>query len=71
MAINVAGSLVLGFVIRYATGWCCGSRSTCRSSSRSSRPRRERARVVMYRPGNARPSRQEMHRIEGLEPEDG
>lgn len=30
----------------------------------------ERARVIMYRPGNVRPSEQEMHRIEGLEPED-
>ncbi len=30
----------------------------------------ERARVVMYRPGNVRASQQEMHRIEGLEPED-
>jgi uncharacterized protein len=29
----------------------------------------ERAKVIMYRPGNARPSQQEMHRIEGLEPE--
>lgn len=29
----------------------------------------ERARVIMYRPGNVRPSQQEMHRIEGLEPE--
>ncbi len=28
----------------------------------------ERARVIMYRPGNVRPSQQEMHRIEGLEP---
>jgi PII-like signaling protein len=27
----------------------------------------ERARVVMYRPGNVRPSQQELHRIEGLE----
>jgi uncharacterized protein len=30
----------------------------------------ERARVIMYRPGNVRPSEQETHRIEGLEPED-
>jgi PII-like signaling protein len=30
----------------------------------------ERARVIMYRPRNARPSQQELHRIEGLEPED-
>ena len=30
----------------------------------------ERARVIMYRPGNVRPSEQEMHRIEGLEAED-
>jgi PII-like signaling protein len=29
----------------------------------------ERARVIMYRPGNVRPSQQEMHRIEGLEAE--
>ncbi|HLZ45599.1 MAG TPA: DUF190 domain-containing protein [Gemmatimonadales bacterium] len=29
----------------------------------------ERAKVIMYRPGNVRPSQQEMHRIEGLEPE--
>ena len=29
----------------------------------------ERARVIMYRPANARPSEQEAHRIEGLEPE--
>jgi hypothetical protein len=29
----------------------------------------ERARVIMYRPGNVRPSQQEMHRIEGLEEE--
>ena len=29
----------------------------------------ERARVIMYRPANVRPSQQEMHRIEGLEPE--
>ena len=27
----------------------------------------ERARVVMYRPANVRPSQQELHRIEGLE----
>ena len=27
----------------------------------------ERARVIMYRPGNVRASQQEMHRIEGLE----
>jgi hypothetical protein len=30
----------------------------------------ERAKVIMYRPGNVRQSEQEMHRIEGLEPED-
>ncbi len=29
----------------------------------------ERARVVMYRPANVRPSEQELHRIEGLEPD--
>lgn len=29
----------------------------------------ERARVIMYRPGNVRPSQREIHRIEGLEPE--
>lgn len=29
----------------------------------------ERARVVMYRPGNVRPSERELHRIEGLEEE--
>jgi hypothetical protein len=29
----------------------------------------ERARVIMYRPGNVRPSQGEAHRIEGLEPE--
>ncbi|HEY6808950.1 MAG TPA: DUF190 domain-containing protein [Gemmatimonadales bacterium] len=29
----------------------------------------ERAKVIMYRPADVRPSRQEMHRIEGLEPE--
>ena len=29
----------------------------------------ERARVIMYRPANARPSQEESHRIEGLEPE--
>ena len=29
----------------------------------------ERARVIMYRPANARASEQEAHRIEGLEPE--
>jgi PII-like signaling protein len=29
----------------------------------------ERARVIMYRPANVRPSQQELHRIEGLEPE--
>lgn len=29
----------------------------------------ERARVIMYRPGNVRPSEREMHRIEGLEPD--
>jgi len=27
----------------------------------------ERARVIMYRPANVRPSQQELHRIEGLE----
>lgn len=30
----------------------------------------ERANVIMYRPANARPSQQEMHRIEGLTAED-
>ena len=29
----------------------------------------ERARVIMYRPSNVRPSQGELHRIEGLEPE--
>src|SRR6266705_909672 len=29
----------------------------------------ERARVMMYRPANVRPSEREMHRIEGLEAE--
>ncbi len=29
----------------------------------------ERARVILYRPANARDSQQELHRIEGLEPE--
>ena len=29
----------------------------------------ERARVLMYRPANVRPSEAELHRIEGLEPE--
>ncbi len=29
----------------------------------------ERARVILYRPGNVRPSQQEQHRIEGLEAE--
>ncbi len=29
----------------------------------------ERARVIMYRPGNVRASQREMHRIEGLEEE--
>ena len=29
----------------------------------------ERARVIMYRPANVRPSQQEAHRIEGLKPE--
>jgi len=29
----------------------------------------ERARVIMYRPANVRPSQEELHRIEGLEPE--
>jgi PII-like signaling protein len=29
----------------------------------------ERARVVMYRPANVRTSEQELHRIEGLEPD--
>ena len=30
----------------------------------------ERARVIMYRPSTVRASQQELHRIEGLEPED-
>jgi PII-like signaling protein len=30
----------------------------------------ERVRVIMYRPGNVRPSQAESHRIEGLEPAD-
>lgn len=30
----------------------------------------ERARVIMYRPRDVRPSQVELHRIEGLEPED-
>lgn len=30
----------------------------------------EKARVVMYRPANVRPSQAEMHRIEGLTPDD-
>ena len=30
----------------------------------------ERANVIMYRPANVRPSQAEMHRVEGLEPED-
>ncbi len=30
----------------------------------------ERAKVIMYRPANMRPSQAEMHRIEGLEAED-
>lgn len=30
----------------------------------------ERAKVIMYRPANARPSQVEQHRIEGLEAED-
>jgi hypothetical protein len=30
----------------------------------------ERARVIMYRPANVRPSEREEHRIAGLEPED-
>jgi len=30
----------------------------------------ERARVIMYRPAGARPSQQELHRIEGLEAEE-
>lgn len=30
----------------------------------------ERAKVIMYRPGNVRPSEREMHRIEGLEAAD-
>jgi PII-like signaling protein len=30
----------------------------------------ERARVIMYRPAGVRPSEQELHRIEGLEPDD-
>lgn len=29
----------------------------------------ERANVILYRPGDVRPSQQELHRIEGLEPE--
>lgn len=29
----------------------------------------ERARVILYRPANARNSQQELHRIEGLEPD--
>ena len=29
----------------------------------------ERARVIMYRPGETRPSQRELHRIEGLEPD--
>jgi uncharacterized protein len=29
----------------------------------------ERAKVILYRPGNVRPSQQELHRIEGLNPE--
>jgi PII-like signaling protein len=29
----------------------------------------ERARVILYRPANARNSQQELHRIEGLDPE--
>jgi len=29
----------------------------------------ERARVILYRPANTRDSQQELHRIEGLEPE--
>ncbi|MEX0692280.1 MAG: DUF190 domain-containing protein [Gemmatimonadales bacterium] len=31
----------------------------------------ERARVIMYRPATVRPSQQELHRIEGLEPDGG
>jgi PII-like signaling protein len=30
----------------------------------------ERAKVIMYRPGNVHPSEREIHRIEGLEAED-
>jgi PII-like signaling protein len=30
----------------------------------------ERARVILYRPANVRPSQAELHRIEGLEPAD-
>ena len=30
----------------------------------------ERARVIMYRPGTVRASQREMHRIEGLEPDE-
>lgn len=30
----------------------------------------ERANVIMYRPANVRPSQAELHRIEGLEPDD-
>lgn len=29
----------------------------------------ERARVLLYRPANVRPSQQELHRIDGLEPD--
>lgn len=31
----------------------------------------ERARVILYRPASVAPSQREMHRIDGLEPEDG
>jgi PII-like signaling protein len=30
----------------------------------------ERAKVIMYRPANVRPSQAELHRIEGLDAED-
>jgi hypothetical protein len=30
----------------------------------------ERANVIMYRPANVRPSQAEMHRVEGLDPDD-
>lgn len=31
----------------------------------------ERARVIMYRPASTNPSERELHRIEGLEPDNG